>query len=272
VSAPTTLRGAAAIRGAFVAARADGRSALVPYVVCGRPSLDAVPQLLASLAEAGADVIELGLPFSDPLADGTVIRNATRKALDSGVTIARCLDAVRATRATGLDVPLICMGYVNPLLAYGLERFCRDAAAAGVDGLIIPDVPLELSGPLRDAAAEHGLGITFLATPLTSDARIAELAAASTGFLYAVASTGTTGARGDVAPSTIEVLGRARAAAGDVPVAVGFGVSTPEHVAALAPHADGVIVGSALVDLVERDPDEVPGQVARLHRSTHLGR
>jgi tryptophan synthase alpha chain len=270
MSAPTTVRGAAAIRGAFAAARDAGRSALVPYVVCGRPSLDAMPQLLASVAEAGADVIELGVPFSDPLADGTVIRNATRRALDAGVTVASCLDAVRATRAAGLDVPLICMGYVNPLLAYGLERFCRDAAAAGVDGLIIPDVPLELAGDLRNAAAAVGLGITFLATPLTSDERIAELAAASTGFLYAVATTGTTGARaGDVAQSTIDLLGRARAAAGDVPVAVGFGVSTPEHVAALAPHVDGVIVGSALVDLLERDPAAVPAEIARLHLATH---
>jgi tryptophan synthase alpha chain len=160
------------------------------------------------------------------------------------------------------------MGYVNPLLAYGVDRFCADAAAAGVDGLIIPDVPLESARELRDAAAAHDLGITFLATPLTSDERIRELAAASTGFLYAVASTGTTGARQDVAAATIELLGRARAHAGEVPVAVGFGISTPEHVAALAPHADGVIVGSALVALVEHEAASVPAAVAALRAAT----
>jgi tryptophan synthase alpha chain len=228
-----------------------------------------MPQLVASMVAAGADVVELGLPFSDPLADGTVIRNATRRALDEGITIAGCLDLVRAVRAAGTQVPLICMGYVNPLLAYGLERFCADAAAAGVDGLIIPDVPLEAAAELRAAAAANGLGITFLATPLTSDARIAELAAASTGFLYAVASTGTTGARADVAAATVELLDRARSIAGDVPVAVGFGVSSADHVARLAPHADGVIVGSALVELVEQEPASAVARVRELRHATH---
>jgi tryptophan synthase alpha subunit len=264
----TTARGAAAIREAFAAAREANRAALVPYVVCGRPSVEAMPELLAALADAGADVIELGVPFSDPLADGPVIRDATRLALDAGVTVATCLDVVRGTRAAGVEVPIICMGYVNPLLAYGVERFCADAAAAGVDGLIVPDVPLESAGELRAACAANGLGITFLATPLTSDERIAELAAASTGFLYAVASTGTTGARSDVAAATIELLDRARAVAVEVPVAVGFGVSTAEHVAALAPHADGVIVGSALVARVEREAASVAAEVASLRAAT----
>lgn len=267
-TASTRVVGADAIRGAFAAAAGAGRSALVPYVVCGRPSLDAMPTLIASLAESGADIVELGVPFSDPLADGPVIRDATRCALDAGVTVVACLEAVRATRAAGVDVPLICMGYVNPLLAYGIERFCADAATAGVDGLIVPDVPLEAAGELRDAAAAHGLGICFLATPLTSDERIAQLATASSGFLYAVASTGTTGARAGVASSTIELLERARRLGGGVPVAVGFGVSTSAHVAQLAPHADGVIVGSALVERIERDPASVPAEVASLRAAT----
>jgi tryptophan synthase alpha chain len=267
-AAATRTTGAAAIRRAFDAAAEAGRAALVPYVVCGRPRVAEMPALIAALAEAGADIVELGVPFSDPLADGPVIRDATRLALDDGVTVATCLDIVRETRAAGCDVPLICMGYVNPLLAYGVERFCADAAAAGVDGLIIPDVPLESAAELRAAAAANGLGMTFLATPLTSNERIAELAEASTGFLYAVASTGTTGARADVAASTIELLDRARGLAGDVPVAVGFGVSTPDHVASLAPHADGVIVGSALVALVERDAASVPAEIASLRAAT----
>ncbi|MCZ4496674.1 MAG: tryptophan synthase, alpha subunit, partial [Thermoleophilia bacterium] len=201
--------------------------------------------------------------------DGEVIPNATRSALDAGVTDSGCLDQVRANRALGVEVPNVLMGYVNPLLAYGVERFCADAHAAGVDGLIVPDVPLESAGPLLDAAAAHGLGMTFLATPLTSDARIAQLAAASTGFLYAVASTGTTGARADVAASTHELLARARASAGDTPVAVGFGVSMPDHVTELAPHANGVIVGSALVALVEQDPVAAVARVGELARAAH---
>lgn len=263
-----TLRGADAIRAAFAAAASDHRAALVPYVVAGRPSVDAMPALIASLVAAGADVIELGVPFSDPLADGAVIRDATRCALDDGVSVATCIDIVRRTREQGVDAAIVLMGYVNPLLAYGIDRFCADAAAAGVDGLIVPDVPLEMADELRSAAAATGLGVTFLATPLTTDVRIAELAAASTGFLYAVASTGTTGARADVAEATLELLARARRMAGDVPVAVGFGISTSTHVATLAPHADGVIIGSALVERIERDPDLIQAWVSELKRAT----
>jgi tryptophan synthase alpha chain len=250
-AAAPTHAGAARIRAAFDAARADRRTALVPYVVAGRPGVDACDDLVVELVAAGADVVELGVPFSDPLADGTVIRNATRRALDDGMNVAGVLDIVRAVRARGVDAPIILMGYVNPLLAYGLARFCGDAAAAGVDGLIVPDA--QQLDALQDEAAAAGLGVTMLVTPLSSDERIRELAARSTGFLYAVATTGTTGARADVANATVDLLDRARAAAAGVPVAVGFGISTPEHVARLAPHADGVIVGSALVELVERD-------------------
>lgn len=267
-TAPARTAGAAAIRGAFAAAAAQERAALIPYVVCGRPSLETMPVLIGTLASSGADIVELGVPFSDPLADGPVIRNATRRALDAGVTVGGCIDAVRMTRAAGVTVPIVCMGYVNPLLAYGLERFCEDAAAAGLDGVIIPDVPLEAAAQLQAAAARTGLGVTFLATPLTSDRRIAELGSASTGFLYAVATTGTTGVRTAVAATTLELLERAQRHAGDAPVAVGFGISTPAHVAAVASHADGVIVGSALVDQLERDPDAVPSAVEALRAAT----
>ena len=270
-AAAPTVTGAARIRAAFEQAASQRRAALVPYLVAGRPSVADVPRLVADVVAAGADLVELGIPFSDPLADGPVIRDATRRALDDGVTVAGVLDIVRAIRAAGVDVPLVGMGYVNPLIAYGLERFCVDAAAAGLDGLIIPDVRLEQANELRAAVAAAGLGITFLATPLTSDDRIAELAAASSGFLYAVATTGTTGARADVAEATIELLDRARAAAGGVPVAVGFGVSLPAHVERLAPHADGVIVGSALVELVEQDRDAAVTRVRELASATARG-
>ncbi|MCW2923379.1 MAG: tryptophan synthase, alpha subunit [Thermoleophilia bacterium] len=266
----TRVAGGERIRAAFATAGAQGRAALVPYVVCGRPSLDAVPALVSSLVEAGADVVELGVPFSDPLADGPTIRDATRLALDDGVTVAGCLAAVRAVRAAGVEVPIVLMGYVNPLLAYGIDAFCRDAADAGVDGLIVPDAAALVE--LHEAAGRHGLGMTMLATPLTDGARLGELAAGSTGFLYVVAATGTTGARSEVASSTVDLLARVRReladGGDDVPVAVGFGISTPEHVAALAGHADGVIVGSALVALLERDPEAVPGAVAELRRAT----
>jgi len=258
------MSGADRVRSAFDAARTAGRAALISYFVAGRPSVDAMPALVEEVVAAGADLIELGVPFSDPLADGPVIRDATRLALDAGMTVAGCLDLVRMIRARGVTAPIMLMGYGNPLMAYGITRFCADAAAAGVDGLIIPDVPLEEADELRAGAAAHGLGMTFLITPLTDDARIEEVAAASTGFLYAVATTGTTGARGSVDPRTVELLDRARALAGDAPVAVGFGISMPEHVVSLVPHADGVIIGSALVALVEADVSAVPGRIAEL--------
>lgn len=265
-----TTTGGTRIRSAFAAAAHDGRAALVPYVVCGRPSATTTPALVASIADAGADVIELGVPFSDPLADGPVIRDATRRALDAGMTVGGCLDIVRSVRAAGVDIPIVLMGYVNPLLAYGIERFCKDAAAAGVDGLIVPDAAL--LEPLRAGADTHGLGLTMLVTPLTDEQRMLTLAQASTGFLYVVAATGTTGARDEIAQSTLDLLERTRAflerSGEDVPVAVGFGVSTPGHVAALANHADGVIVGSALVDLVERDEGAVPAMISRLRGAT----
>jgi tryptophan synthase alpha chain len=262
----TNVAGAARIRAAFEHAAAESRAAFVPYLVAGRPTRDSFVDLLRQVDESGADVIEIGVPFSDPLADGAVIRDATRGALDEGMTVAGVLELVRTARARGVVTPIILMGYANPLLSYGLDAFCRDAAAAGVDGLIAADAAELIE--LDDAARASGLGMTMLVTPLSSDERIAELAGRSTGFLYAVASTGTTGARTDVADATIELLERARALAGGVPVAVGFGISTPQHVARLAPHADGVIVGSALVDLVERDPAAAPSRVAELRAAT----
>lgn len=261
-------RGAVAIRAAFEEAKAKSRAVLVPYIVAGRPSLEACAELVEKLVESGAGLIELGVPFSDPLADGPVIREATRRALDGGMSARSCLELVRMIRRRGVDVPVVLMGYANPLLAYGVEAFCRDAAEAGVDGLIVPDA--QGFAPLHEQATSAGLGVVMLVTPLSSDERIAELAAQSSGFVYAVASTGTTGARATIAEATFDLLRRIRAVAKGVPVAVGFGVSTPEHVAALAPLADGVIVGSALVSLIESDVEAVPGRVAELAGTASL--
>ena len=261
------MTGVDRVHAAFAAAAADGRAALVPYLVAGRPSREACVQLVLDAHAAGADLVELGVPFSDPLADGAVIRNATRAALDDGIDVAAVIEIVRTIRARGCDVPIVLMGYVNPLLAYGLTQLCIDAALAGVDGLIVPDVPLEQATELRACAAATGIGLTFLVTPLTAPERLVSLVAASTGFCYAMATTGTTGARSELDSRTIDLLERTRAIAGDIPVAVGFGVSSAEQVEALAPHADGVIVGSALVDLIERDGDAV-GQIRQLALAT----
>ncbi|MCW2949691.1 MAG: TrpB [Thermoleophilia bacterium] len=252
------------IRAAFACSARERRACLVPYLVCGRPDSAGTVQLVRQAADSGADLIELGVPFSDPLADGQTIRNASRLALEAGMSVAGCIDIVRQIRADGIEIPVVLMGYVNPIAAYGIERFCADAAAAGVDGLIVPDMPHEEAGELVAHAAASELGMTFLVTPVTSDERIAQLAVASTGFLYCVATTGTTGARSDVDPRTTQLLRRVRAHAGTTPVAVGFGVSTPAHVASLAPHAGGVIVGSALVALVEADATLFADRVGEL--------
>ncbi|MEO6866541.1 MAG: tryptophan synthase subunit alpha [Gaiellales bacterium] len=252
------MSGVERIRNAFTTANDCGRTALIAYIVAGRPDVDACVDLVVDLHAAGADIIELGMPFSDPLADGPVIRRATRRALDDGIDIDAVLGIVRDVRARDCNVPIVLMGYVNPVLAYGVERFAAAAHEAGVDGLILPDLPLDESEDARRAFAAHELSITFLITPLTIPERRDELLIASTGFCYAVATTGTTGARGSIDPRAIDLLADLRnRSAGAVPIAIGFGISTSAHVTAFAPHADGVIIGSALVDRIERGDEPV---------------
>lgn len=240
------------IADAFARAKAEGRAAIVGYVMAGEPDakLD-VDHARAVLAEA--DLLEIGVPFSDPVADGPTIERAATRALARGVTMEHALALARQLRAES-QKPILLMTYYNPVLQRGLDRFAREAAEAGVDGVILPDVPLEESARPQAALRAGGLGLVQLASPATPDARFERLARATDGFLYVVSSYGVTGARDALPPESLDTVKRAAlACAGSVPFAVGFGVSRPEHVRQLhAAGAPGVVVGSAIVGRVEK--------------------
>jgi tryptophan synthase alpha chain len=235
--------------------RRSGRTALMPYLTMGHPRLESALALVPALVEAGADLIELGVPFSDPLADGATIQAAGQQALANGMTLSLCLEQAARLRSRGVRVPFILMGYYNPILQMGLEGFARRAATAGIDGLIVPDLPPEEADPLRSALRAEGIALVFLLAPTSDQERIQFVAARSSGFLYLVSLTGVTGARDQLPPDLEAFAARARRAT-DLPLAVGFGISTPEHAVRVARIADGVIVGSALVKTVAtaRDP------------------
>ncbi len=245
---------------AFESARADGRRALIVYLCAGDPDLAATERLVPALAAAGADVIELGVPFSDPLADGPTIQAAAQRALASGTTVAKILDLVRRLREAGIAVPLVLMGYMNPIVRMGVGAFVQRAAEAGVDGLIVPDLPLEEASELSAAAAARGLSLILLAAPTTPAERLARIGAMTRGFLYFVSVTGVTGARASLPEDLPEHLAAARGST-SFPVAVGFGVSTPDQARALAAHADAVVVGSALVASIHAGKGEPSGPV-----------
>ncbi len=240
------MTGITPLASTFARAKAEGRAAFMPYWPVGYPDLDTSRAIFADLVAAGADLIEVGIPFSDPLADGPTIQAATQQALAHGVTPAVCLETVRNLRERGVTVPLVLMGYLNPILAYGSARFVAAAAAAGADGLIIPDLPPDEAAAIETACAEHDLAFICLVAPTSTPERIALAAAHSRGFLYLVSVTGITGARAELPPHLTEFVGRVRQHT-DLPLAVGFGISTPAQAAAVAALADGVIVGSALI-------------------------
>jgi tryptophan synthase alpha chain len=236
-----------------------GERALIPYVTAGHPSRELLIPLLVALQRAGADAIEVGVPFSDPVADGPVIQKASHKALANGASLAWILAEITRARAASVSLPIVLMGYSNPFLAFGLERFAATAVNAGVDGLIIPDLPADCADPWLEVLATHGLGVAFLAAPTTSQARLSAIGSKGRGFVYCVSVNGVTGVRDRVADGLEGLVGRIRAATA-LPVAVGFGIATPAHVREVTRCADGAIVGSAIVRLLDETP--VPARLA----------
>jgi tryptophan synthase alpha chain len=232
------------------------RPAFMPYSVLGYPDRAGGLATVKTLVQAGADLLELGVPFSDPLADGPTIQAATQKSLENGTTVKDCLAQVRELRQQGIETPALLMGYINPILAYGLEKFVADAAAAGVDGLIVPDLPPEEAGELEAACNDHGLALVYLLAPTSTTERIRLAAEKSQGFIYLVSLTGVTGARSELPPDLAEFVARVRAQTG-TPLAVGFGIATGEQARAVGQLADGVIVGSALVKRAAESPERV---------------
>lgn len=232
----------------FAALRERDERALIPFVTAGDPDLATTEALLRALAEAGADAIELGAPFSDPIAEGPTIQKSSERALASGTTLVRIFEMVKSVRAS-VEIPIVLMGYANPFFTVGEERFAAAAAEVGVDGVIVPDLPLEEGARFYDAAEAAGVDPILMAAPTTTPERLVQLTKRSRGFLYYVALTGVTGARAAIAEDLEAGVRRARELS-DVPVCVGFGVSTPEQAQAIGRYADGVVVGSALVDRI----------------------
>src|SRR5881396_2676888 len=245
----------------FAELRASGELGIVAYITAGDPSLDATLKFVFALAEAGADVIELGVPFSDPLADGPTIQRASERALKSGTTLAGVLDLVSRIRLSS-EVPLVLFSYYNPILQMGLEKFASTAEAAGADGVLATDLTPEESADYRRILGAHHLSTIFLGAPTSTNERLAKIAACSSGFLYLISRTGVTGAK-DALPDDLPALLRRARGVTHLPVAVGFGISLPGHVSVLGGLADAAVVGSALVSEIEK-AKSVDGAAAAL--------
>lgn len=254
------------IADAFARAQGNGRAALVAFVTGGDPSPEATPAILDALVAAGADLIELGLPFTDPMADGPAIQRANLRALAAGTTAARLFAIARDFRARHPDVPLVLMGYANPMLRAGAEPFAAACAEAGIDGVICVDVPAEQDRAIGPALRARGLAVIRLATPTTDGARLPAVLEGAGGFLYYVSVAGITGSQQAALASIADKVGVLKAAT-HLPVAVGFGIRTAEQAAAIGRVADGVVVGSAIVDAIaeaashDRDPARAAGAV-----------
>ena len=241
------------IAACFADLRAAGRTGLVTYVTAGDPDLERSGAVLRALDRAGADVIEVGVPFSDPLADGPVIQRASERALASGTTLAGTLDLIEGVRAD-LGAAIVVFTYANPVLRLGADRFAARAAEAGVDGVLVLDLPIEEADGLRSTIVDAGMDPIFLLSPTTTDDRIRRAAELGRGFLYGISRLGVTGARADVAAGVRALVERIRAVSA-LPVAIGFGLSRPEHLREVGRYADAAVVGSALVDTIARAAD-----------------
>ena len=259
------------IHDTFARARAENRVALMPYMVPGHPSLEESTGILDAIIEGGADIIEVGIPFSDPLADGATIQRVAFEALENGMTPHGCMAFAREARARHPDTPLVFMTYLNPVIAYGIEAFAADAAAAGIDGVILTDVPPEETGTIQPIFNEQGLDLIFLVAPTSSDHRLRVIAERAGGFIYCVSVAGVTGARAELSAALPAFLARVRNCT-DLPLAVGFGISGRAHIESLHGLADGAVVGSALMALVSDTAPADRRQAVREYVEVLVGR
>jgi tryptophan synthase alpha chain len=243
------------IKATFDALKAEGRGALIPFLEAYDPDASTSMAILQGMPSAGADLIEIGVPFTDPMADGPTIQAAGRRALKAGATLSRTLAMVQDFRQENDTTPIVLMGYLNPILAYDPARFCLDAACAGVDGLIVVDLPTEEAGLLTGHAAEHGLDMIRLVAPTTDNERLPIVLQGCSGFVYYVSITGVTGTRTATADELAQAIPRIRAVT-DLPIAIGFGVRSPAQAAAAVHAADGAVVASALIDTLAQSLDE----------------
>jgi tryptophan synthase alpha chain len=256
------------------AAFRNGHTAFMPYAMLGHPNPAASLKVVQQLSACGADLLELGVPFSDPLADGPVIQAAAQHALEEGVTLADCIAMVGQLRSVGLETPALLMSYINPILAHGIGRCVADSARAGVDGFIVPDLPPEEANEMEASCRQHGLALVYLLAPTSPPERLALVARRTQGFIYLVSLTGVTGARDTLPPDLAEFVARVRFVA-RVPLAVGFGIKSGEQARMVGELADGVIVGSALVELAGGQIEQMVAlahEIAAGVRSSSVGR
>ena len=258
----TALAAPTRLEEAFRRQRTEPLPGLMPYFTAGFPRLDDTAGLLLAAERSGCLGIELGIPFSDPLADGPTVQRTSWEALRNGMTLSLALEQLSTARGSGLNLPVAVMTYINPILAHGLERFTSDAAAAGADAVIVPDLPGEEATDLAVMARQAGLALVPLLAPTTPKGRMARLCQEATGFVYCVSLTGTTGARDTIPPSAFQLLDAVRSVTA-LPRALGFGLSRQEHLRALAGHADGAVVGSALLEAVAASPHDPVGAAQR---------
>ena len=241
--------------------RAKGKDILAPFVTLGYPDMATSEEMAVAILGAGADMLELGIPFSDPLADGPTVQKTSFRALENGTTLRGALDSLRRIRSRGINAPLIFMGYLNPFLNYGMEKFAEEASEAGMDGIIIPDLPPEEAPPYQAMLAAHDIHLIPLLAPTSTDSRIEQACKQASGFIYCVSVTGVTGARSELSGG-VEGLARRIREHTDLPILVGFGVSRREHVENISRFADGAVVASAMLDDVSRVPIEDAAETA----------
>jgi len=256
------------IAAAFEKCRSEGRAALIPFVTAGYPTLFQSEQNLLAIVKGGADLIEIGVPFSDPLADGTTVQATSQKALDNGTTLQDCIELVRRLRSEhGVEIPLLLMGYTNPFYQYGPERLAEVAAEVGIDGFLIPDLPSDESEEFAAPLRKHGRDLVFFLAPTSTINRIRDAASRATGFIYCVALTGVTGARSTLSSDLPEYIARVRVET-DLPLAIGFGISTADHVQQASNLAEGVVVASALINYLDTLPIEQQASAATAYIQT----